>query len=445
LSFVLVALLGTGLWGWSHGLTGPYHFDDHVTPLGDPASQSVAAWQRNVGHTLRPVTKLTYAIEADTLPTDTPFTRRVVSLLLHSVSSAVLFLLIGQLAPAIPPLAAALLAGAWFVHPLHADAVLMASGRSVVLSNVFILTAVLALARSRLWIATLSFALACLARETALAAILPLAVLTMSTHEGWRARVRRLTPLIATGALVTLWILTTPRYLQLADYSFFGRPFAQSVIAQVGAVPVGLGLLFQPAALSIDYGIPLPARATDVWFGLGVLLYVSAAAGVVFSVRRSPAVAVGLSLWLAALLPTQSFVPKLDALTNKPLSLALAGLLIAAAPLIAQAVVLVRQWNTRRRFEQSLAFCGAFALIAALTLANAARSELFQSRLRLWHDAAAKSRVNERPHLQYALLLRRDGRSQEAADAVAIAARINPFSSQIAALSAVMRRQEIRR
>jgi hypothetical protein len=331
------------------------------------------------------------------------------------------------------------------VHPVHADAVLMASGRSVVLSNVFVLTAVLALARSRLWIATLSFALACLARETAIAAILPMAVLTMSRRERRRAGIRQLTPLIATGALVTLWILTTPRYLQLADYSFLGRPFAQSVIAQVGAVPVGFGLLFQPAALSIDYGIPLPARLTDGWFGIGALLYVSAAAGVVFLVRRSPAVAVGLSLWLAALLPTQSLVPKLDALTNKPLSLALAGLLIAAAPFIAQAVVLVRRWSTRRWFEQSLACCGAFALIGALTLANAARSELFRSQLRLWHDAAAKSRVNERPHLQYALLLKRDGRSGEAEAALSIAARINPFSSQIDALASDIRFREVTR
>ena len=54
-------------------------------------------------------------------------------------------------------------------------------------------------------------------------------------------------------------------------------------------------------------------------------------------VRRRPAVSIGLAMWLAALLPTQSFVPKLDTLVNRPLSLALAGLLIAAAPLMGAA------------------------------------------------------------------------------------------------------------
>ena len=50
-SVVLVALLGTGLWAWSHGLHGPYHFDDRVTPLNDPASQSLAARRHNAGQT----------------------------------------------------------------------------------------------------------------------------------------------------------------------------------------------------------------------------------------------------------------------------------------------------------------------------------------------------------------------------------------------------------
>jgi len=54
------------------------------------------------------------------------------------------------------------------------------------------------------------------------------------------------------GMLVLTWILATPRYLHLAEYSFLGRPFWGSLAAQVGAVPVGLGLLVNPSAISID-------------------------------------------------------------------------------------------------------------------------------------------------------------------------------------------------
>jgi hypothetical protein len=54
----LVLLLGVGLWAWSAGLDGPYLFDDFVTPLDDPASQSFAAWRQNLPVTLRPLETL---------------------------------------------------------------------------------------------------------------------------------------------------------------------------------------------------------------------------------------------------------------------------------------------------------------------------------------------------------------------------------------------------
>ncbi len=385
--------------------------------------------------TLRPVTKLTYALEAETSVAATPAARRVVSIVLLCVSAGLLLRLILQLAPSASSLVAIALAALWFLHPVHADSVLLASGRTAVLSGLFVMASLLALDRARRWLAALFLLLACLSRETALAALLPLTVLAAARHQGrWRAVLDDVTPLFATGAIVVAWILTTPRYVQLADYSMLGRPFVASAIAQVGAVPVGLELLFQPAALSIDYGIPLPVRLSEPLFLLGVLLYVGAATGVVFFVRRgSCAAAVGLALWLAALLPTQSVVPKLDALSNRPLSLALASLLLAAAPLAAVVI--------RRR--PVLAVCTTATLAASLTLATSSRATLFQSELRLWQDAAAKSQVNERPHVQYAVLLKQAGRDRDALAAAAAAATINPFSSQVATLTRGLRQLEV--
>jgi hypothetical protein len=239
---------------------------------------------------------------------------------------------------------------------------------------------------------------------------------------------------VGASVIVAAWILMTPRYVQLAEYSMLGRPFVASAIAQISAVPVGLSLLLNPAALSIDYGISLPASPTEPLFVIGLLLYFGAAAGVVVLWRRGQyAAAVGLALWLAALLPTQSVVPKLDPLTNRPLSLALAGLLIAAAPLAA---------SIRWRWPTAVATCAAAAIVVSLTLSTGRRAELFRSELALWQDAAAKSRVNDRPHVQYALLLERAGRHREALAALSTAAEINPLSSHIATLTRVVRRRE---
>ncbi len=451
LAVALVALLGVGLWAWSQGLNGPYHFDDNITPLDDPASQSLSAWQQHFTHTLRPLTKLTYALEAETAVADTPAARRVVSIVLHGVSAGLLLILIGRLAPGTTLYGAAGLATVWFLHPVHADAMLLASGRSAVVSNLFVIAALLALERSRLWTATLLFALACLARETAIAALLPLGVLVAARHpKQWRRRVRELMPLGATAVLALAWMVATPRYQQLAAYSLLGRPVAASAISQIGAVPVGLRLLFQPAALSIDYGIPLPLSVTDTLFLVGVGLYVSAAAGVVFFLHRSRAVAVGLAVWLAALLPTQSVVPKIDALSNRPLGLALVGLLLAAAPVVAMALRATAQESDEPNADRAQpmwhavpATCAFSILVASLAVATASRAALFQSDLRLWEDAAAKSRVNERPYVQYAVLLKEDGRNQEALAALSTAARINPFNPQVAAMSRVIRLHEV--
>lgn len=449
----LMALLAMGVWAWSQGLSGPYHFDDYSTPLSDPASQSFSAWLRHVPVTLRPVTKLTYALEAEAGFSHAPPARRIVSILMHAVSAGLLFLLIRRVAPgSTPPVLAALLAATWFVHPVHADAVLLVSGRTAVLSNLLVIAALLALDRSRVYLSALLFGLACLSRETALAALLPLAVMAAGKRRGARFAFRELAPLLVGGALVLLWTMTTPRYLQLAEYSMLGRPFGPSLVSQVGAVPIGLGLLLNPASLSIDYGIPLPVRFTESSFLVGLLLYLGAAAGIIILRHRSRAIAIGLALWLAALLPTQSVVPKLDALANRPLSLALAGLLLAAAPLVqailsrgSGAFARVSGSHSAGRWLNVAPVCGAMALFASLTLSTATRATLFQSPLALWQDAAAKSRVNERPYLQYAVLLRQEGRDREAIEALAAAARINPFSSEIATMSRVFRPREVTR
>ena len=440
------ALVCGGLWAWSRGLSGPYHFDDYVTPLDDPASQSLAEWRRHLAGTLRPATKLTYALEAETSVTGTPAARRIVSILLHGVSAGLLLLLIRRLAPGVQLLGATLLAVFWFVHPVHADGVLLASGRTTVLSNLFVIASLLAFDRSWRWLAALFFVLACLSRETAIAALLPLAVLALARHRGsWRPAVHELAPALLAGALVVCWILTTPRYLQLAEYSLLGRPFLTSAIGQVGAVPIGLGLLFYPTALSIDYGIPLPIRLTEPLFLLGLLLYGGAAASVFYFLRRSPAAALGLALWLAALLPTQSVIPKLDALANRPLSLALAGLLLAVAPAVAMWSHAFLDKKSRVTHLAAGAVAAAMTVVVLTTSATAHRAELFRSELQLWQDAAAKSRVNERPYVQYAVLLKQEGKNREALEALSAAAKINPFSSQVSTLTRFFGRKEVSR
>jgi hypothetical protein len=203
---------------------------------------------------------------------------------------------------------------------------------------------------------------------------------------------------------------------------------------------MGLGLLLRTASLSIDYGIPLPTRFSAPAFAFGLFLYAAAAVAVVALIKRSPAASAGLALWLAALLPTQSFVPKLDPLTNRPLSLALAGLLLAGAPLLAAWMRSFRAVAKPRASWGPLGslVCG-IVLFAVTASATAQRAALFRSELALWRDAAIKSSANVRPHLQYAVLLKRAGRDRDAWSAADAAHRIDPLNSQAATMARVFR------
>ena len=452
-----LAVFVIGLWVWAPGLQGPYHFDDNLTPIGDPASQSLADWKHYLPVTLRPVTKLSYALEADAGLSNSPVPRRIVSLLLHALSAGALYLLVARLRGSKAASWCALLVSAlWFLHPVHADSVLLLSGRSALLSGLFLLTAMLAMEHSRRWLAALLFGLACLSRETALAGLLPLAVLTLSGPAvSFRATLRQLAPALLTALMALGWMLATPRYHQLAEFSFLGRPFWHSVSSQIGAVPVGLGLLFNPSALSIDYGFPLPTGISEPLFLLGVALYAAAALGVVLWLRRSRIAALGLAMWLAALLPTQSVVPKLDALSNRPLSLALAGLLLTAVPLLVatKSRLRARSHGAAGHHETGILSARAqFAvagsgvtLCAMLAIATVHRATLFQSELALWQHAASQSQSNYRPHLQYARLLNQANRVSEARAALRTAQRIDPFSADVAAFAQAYFPQEYSR
>lgn len=440
----MAMLLAALLWVWSTGIDGPYLFDDFVTPLNDPASQSLDAWRQNLSVTLRPVTKLTYAAEVDSGIAVDPSLRRIVSLLLLAAAAVALGVLTFRLT-SIGAYGSALLAALWFAHPVHADAVLLLSGRSAMVSVAFLLAALLALERSHRWTAALLFGLACLSRETALAGLMPLVVLAMSGPHNSAAKAwREIAPTLLIAVFVACWMFSTQRYADLAEYSLLGRPLWSSFISQVSAVPVGLGLLLQPSNLSIDYGIPLATRLSAPTFVLGVLLYAAAAVGIVLALTRSRAIAVGLALWLAALLPTQSFVPKLDALTNRPLSLALAGLLLAAAPLIVAASNRLRTSYRERTPLIPLAAltCGGLLFVATAVM-TLHRAQLFRSDLALWQDAAMKSSANVRPHLQYAALLKRIGRDHEAWRVAATAQRIDPLNSQAATMARLFRTGDI--
>jgi len=404
---IAVALATAAL--WSVGIGGGYHFDDAITPISDPASQSLGAFADHLTDTLRPVTKLTYAIEGSLGAGETPAARRGVNIAIHAGAALLLCLLLVALAPALTPLGAGCLALLWAVHPIHGESVLAITGRPEALSTLFAIAALLAHRKHHVRAAVL-LALAGLARETAIAALVPLAVLELSSRARWRVHARRLLPAAMATALVIVWFVATPRVRELASFSF-DRPIGTSLAHQLAAVPVGLSLYVRTWALSIDHGDVLPG-----WLAIaGVAIYAAVIALVVALRHRAPLVALGGAVWLAAIVPTQSLVPKLDPLTERPLSFALVGIVLALAAL-----------HRHVRF--------ALPIVLALAIATIARGRTYRSDLLLWADAASKSETNARPAMNYAYFLHRAGRDDEALRALERAHAIDPGDLEITQL-----------
>ena len=405
---------------WSVGAPGGYHFDDAITPVSDPASQSLTAFVHHLPDTLRPATKLTYAVEASLGLDATPPARRLVTIAIHALAAALLCLLVAALAPALSPLACVALALLWSLHPVHAESVLAIAGRTEALSSCCVLGALLAHRRDRIWLAAVLLAVAGLARETAIAAIVPVVVLELTRAGDVRTHVRRLVPAAAAIALVAVWFVATPRVRELAAYSFGERPFGDSVARQLAAVPLGLSLYVRTWALTLDHGEALPAVLAIA----GGLLYAGAATAII-AYRRSAPIALGAALWLAAIVPTQSLVPKLDALAERPLSLALAGIVIAlAAAAVRWPRVVVRS---------------AIPIVIALSVATILRGRTYRSDLLLWADAAAKSETNARPAMNHAYFLHQAGRDEEALQELERAHAIDPADVEITRLRDALR------
>ena len=322
-------------------------------------------------------------------------------------------------------------AAVFVVHPIHAEMVWALAGRGAVMALALVLGALLAQLRGRRWLAAGLLFAACLCRETSVLGALPLVALELSRRSrgGARELFRRLEPCLTVVLLAIAFVLQNARYRTLIDYSTRGRPFAWSVAGQVEAIPHGLSLYFRPGALSIDHGVPLDHSFASTGFWLGLALLALPCAAMVRAVlQRRSATAVGAALVLAALLPTQSIVPKLDPLTERPFAAALAGVVLWAAALAGPTL---RRVGVRR-----VVLGASAAAVFLLTHATHARGALYASDVLLWRDAAAKSRTNPRPHHNLALALLEAGDAPGAARAVGEARRIDPFDSELRALAA---------
>jgi protein O-mannosyl-transferase len=426
LSLLAAAAAVLVVFAWMPALGAPYQFDDYNTPVGDAASQSLANWWHSLPRTLRPLTKLTYALESSLGAGSAP-ARRVLSALLLGGCVVLLKALLEAVAKA-PAALALLVASVWAIHPAHAETVVALAGRPVLLSLLLMLGSALLLVRERPGLALGCALLALLARESALPWVVACAALAAHQRGISARRIAGGSAMaFGVGALV---LASSTGVRALVESAFAAGGAWNRLGLQWAALTRGTFLLFaNPAAFTPDMEFA-PSGVARLGLIVATLALYGAAAWVALTQPRLRLFAL---LWLCIVLPTHSVVPKLDVLTARPFSASLAPLLGLVA------CELVARFGRAPRLEAgaTLVLSGAFLALFPLTRH---RAELYRDPIALWRDAAEATTHKVRPLVNLGTLLARQGELRAAESVLQRALERDPASVDIRRRQSLVRR-----
>jgi tetratricopeptide (TPR) repeat protein len=368
----------------------------------------------------RPVIFITYLADR-WIGSETPYWFHVSVIACHALNTLLVFALARRLFPR-PWLLASGSALLFAVFPTHVESVAWMAGRSDVIVCAFLLlTVLLSMDHERpwsCWLAGVTFLLALLSKEMALAGLVLVPVLDALRLR--RAYWSRYVPLL----IVTLI------YLMLRQHGtggiVGGMPTGLPPQQLVADVVRALGFYVLQALLPLHlsaYVPEVPNRAA--YFGLGFAAVVaSLAAGAVVWRRPSWPLAFLLAwFWM-------TLAPSLTVIVRHSASAAVADRYLYV-PTVASCLLIV--WGLQASARRWHLTSGALAtVLLGLCLACAAQlvayTAVWANDLTFWSDVAAKSPGYALPHRELASALLERGRLKDAEDALqqALAAKSEP-------------------
>lgn len=395
----LAALLALTALVFANALAVGFVLDD-LTDIADNPSARAASFFDRLPITNRPLTKLTYALN-DLVHGLVPAGYAALNVTLHLVAATLAFLLLRRAWRTTPDAAQLALAVCliWAVHPALTESVTYLSGRSMVLSSMLVLGALLAATadRPRPVVAFLCALLAPLARETAL--VLPLILVWWRFTVGPRGRDL---PVWLGAMLAAAVMALLPRHRDLVAFSLEMRSPLLALRDNIHAAAETLAFWFTPWRVTIMPDAPPP----HAWTELATLVRIAGflvAFGLAIALRRkAPVTAFGMGLALIALVPSNTIVWRVDPVAIKPLYLAGLGLTLVAVD------------GARRLAGARITLVVAAVLALALGVQTHLRNTLFQNELALFADAVAKTPDNAEAWIAYGSALLNARRYDEA-------------------------------
>jgi tetratricopeptide (TPR) repeat protein len=190
-------------------------------------------------------------------------------------------------------------------------------------------------------------------------------------------------------------VLLHPRYLDLIAYGFGERSLHDNLLTQISAISYLIWHLASLSDLNIDPALPTLTEWSPALAAQALLLLALLSVGVL-NVRARPWLAFGLLWFFLQLAPTNSIVPRLDAVNDRQVYLACWGLFFA----------LVHHLQPPR--------LAAVALCAIFAAASLMRQADYLDEVTLWEASVRSSPWNARAHNNLGYAYYQAGRKDEA-------------------------------
>ncbi len=404
-------LFAAALAAYGNAFFGSFQFDDFNVIVRQGAVHSLGAWWDSMPG-IRPLLKLSYALSWSAGGGGT-YAFHAVNIMLHAANVLLvwqvlrtLFERMGVAGEGFAAFAAALL---FALHPAHTEAVTYLSGRSSSMMALFYLASLLAYLRGApRWVSPALFLAALATKEVAVT--LPFALLLCEALDvrrpfDLRAALRRQALHWGVLGLGLALMAALPRYREMLEASLALRPFADQLALQTGAIARHVGVLILAVPPNIDpQVVAVPPIA-----GLAVVAAIAVGCALL---RVQPWYALALLWFFLHLAPTNSLLPRLDAVNDRQLylasigPLALAGLALSLMP------------------RGRVALAAALALV--LALGTVLRNRDYRSEVALWTETARLSPGKARAFNNLGFALQQAGRPEEARAAYERALALDP-------------------
>lgn len=405
---------------YTNSLTAPFQYDDYDTIMQNKDIRVLTDLKSITTHSLfRPALFLTFAINYHISGLN-PISYHIVNLLLHLINTILVFFLIKRTARSLlgseRSETAALITSILFaVHPIGTEAITYISSRSSALATTFFLSSFLAYTGSvdsvsiknrvvLYFLALILFVVGVASKEIILT--LPIMFILWDSYclrIGAKDIIKRifsvhlpLVILILIGILVRIYFFLT--YEKVGGV--LPRTVYENLLTQSEVIIKYIRLLILPFGQNLIHNYPTVRSILNLYTILCIFTISSLIWFAVRHRRDLPFISFGILWFFITLLPSSSFIPFQEAMTEKHLYLPMIGVFISVSGLIA--LVSTRVPTMIRDLSYLIT-----ALILILSVLTVYRNYIWADSIRLWNDIVRKTPNSWATHYVYADALRK--------------------------------------